>query len=300
MLTREQLEERRTGIGASEIAAVAGLNPYVTPTAVWATKVLPVPEIEEPEVPKPGRDPMRWGARIQRLVTREWFEMHHFFSMLEEEQLRTLRHPEVGIALASPDAIALDTDGQWFRGCEAKAPGLRAGDTWRGDAAPEEYIIQCQWLMFVTGLKRWDLCALIGGQDFQLRPVERDDEMIGNLVEIAQKFWRDYVITNTPPAIDHTAGTAQYLARRFPVETRGLLLPASAEAMTIAQEIRTWTATKKEAEEQEQTARNRLRWLCGEAEGIEGICTLRLAKGSSYTVTRKPARRLRLLDERED
>src|SRR6266568_3045016 len=138
MLTKGQLEERRHGIGASEIAAVAGLNPYVTPTAVWATKVLPVPEIEEPEAPKPGRDPARWGTRIQKLVTREWFDMHQFHAMLEEEQIGTLWHPEVEIACATPDALAVDQGGAWLRGCEAKAPGLRAGDSWRDSGAPEE------------------------------------------------------------------------------------------------------------------------------------------------------------------
>ena len=35
MLTAEQIELRKTGVGSSDIGAVAGLSPYASPLDVW-------------------------------------------------------------------------------------------------------------------------------------------------------------------------------------------------------------------------------------------------------------------------
>lgn len=56
-LTREEwLAERRKGIGGSDAAAIIGMNHYVTPYMLWADKTGQLPEQEDNEAMRQGRD----------------------------------------------------------------------------------------------------------------------------------------------------------------------------------------------------------------------------------------------------
>lgn len=52
----EWLEHRKTGIGGSDAAAIVGMNPYVTPFALWADKTGRMPAKEDNEAMRQGRD----------------------------------------------------------------------------------------------------------------------------------------------------------------------------------------------------------------------------------------------------
>lgn len=50
------LAERRTGIGGSDVAAILGLNEWTSPYTVWADKLGLLPEREDSEAMRQGRD----------------------------------------------------------------------------------------------------------------------------------------------------------------------------------------------------------------------------------------------------
>lgn len=56
MSRQEWLEERRNAIGGSDTSAILGLNPYATPYTVWADKTGRLPEKEDSEAMRQGRD----------------------------------------------------------------------------------------------------------------------------------------------------------------------------------------------------------------------------------------------------
>ena len=57
VMDREKwLEERRKGIGGSDAAALVGMNSYSTPYTVWADKTGRLPEKEDSEAMRQGRD----------------------------------------------------------------------------------------------------------------------------------------------------------------------------------------------------------------------------------------------------
>ena len=76
-LTPEQIAERRNGIGASEVAAVLGIDPFKTAIDVWAEKTGRRPHEELAKIPrlprnepmtKPVWDPVWFGIRGEQEV----------------------------------------------------------------------------------------------------------------------------------------------------------------------------------------------------------------------------------------
>ena len=61
------LEDRRKSIGGSDAAAIIRLNPYATPYMVWADKTGRLPEQEDNEAMRQGRD-------LEDYVASRWME----------------------------------------------------------------------------------------------------------------------------------------------------------------------------------------------------------------------------------
>ncbi len=69
--------------------------------------------------------------------------------------------------------------------------------------------------MAVTGYKGAYIAALIGGNTFRWRFIERDEELIAMLIQLEADFW-EYVKSETPPPLDGSEAAAKFLAERFP------------------------------------------------------------------------------------
>ena len=60
-------------------------------------------------------------------------------------------------------------------------------------------MMQIQHYMAVTGLKKTYIAALIGGNHFVYKTVERDDEMIADIIEMERRFWEENVLGGEEP-----------------------------------------------------------------------------------------------------
>lgn len=96
---------------------------------------------------------------------------------------------------------------------EAKTASAYRESEWE-NAIPDEYMLQIQHYMTVTGFKAAYIAVLIGGNTFKWHLVERDKELISILVELEAGFW-NCVKSKTPPKIDGTEATAKYLTEMF-------------------------------------------------------------------------------------
>src|SRR5690606_29968470 len=69
-MTREDwLQARRRGIGGSDIATIAGVNPWSSPVELYLDKLGELPE-------RPETDAMRFGKRLEQVVADEFAERH--------------------------------------------------------------------------------------------------------------------------------------------------------------------------------------------------------------------------------
>jgi putative phage-type endonuclease len=113
------LEERRSGIGGSDVAPMLGLSPWKTPFALWQDKTGRAVEVEPDEA---QRERMHFGTVLEDVVARE-----HAARTGQRVQRVTsmLRHPDVPIALANLDRAIVE-DGSRARWDQAAGRVLGA------------------------------------------------------------------------------------------------------------------------------------------------------------------------------
>ena len=147
---------------------------------------------------------------------------------------------------------------------EAKTASSFKSGEWE-DTIPDEYYLQIQHYMAVTGFRAAYIAVLIGGNTFRWKLIERDEEMISMLIAFETVFW-DQVLNMTPPPMDGSDASAQFLSVRYPdsVPQSRITLPAFAEELLskyddACEDLQAATDKKQEAE-------NKLKQLLGENE----------------------------------
>lgn len=245
------LKWRQSGIGGSEAAAIAGLSRYRSPVAVWLEKT---GQMEPPE----AGEAAYWGQVLEEVIARE-------FTARTGKKLRRklaiLQHPEYPFMLANIDRMLVGEQA----GFEAKATSEWHRGEWEGDQIPDEYILQCQHYMAVTGFPKWYIAVLIGGNKFRWKVIERDEEIINYLIKIESDFWR-LVENRTPPEMDGSQSSAEVLKLLYPEaeEGKAIILPPGAEDLITEYEIA--EEEEKAAGERKEAAANKLKALLGDAE----------------------------------
>jgi putative phage-type endonuclease len=190
------------GIGASEISAVAGLNPYASPWDVWLRKTGQAPDVE-------STGPIEWGHRLEPAIRQAYADKTGAALYVPG---KSIFHPETPWARATPDGIVIKGS-TWERLVQIKNVGTWVEKAWK-DAPPAYVQLQEQWEMYVSRLDRADVAVLIGGNDFRIYTIHRDDKMIADLVTIAAEFWTR-VQNLTPPPIDASDACREHFEKRL-------------------------------------------------------------------------------------
>jgi putative phage-type endonuclease len=205
MLTPEQHERRKSGIGSSEAAAAIGLNPYQTSVELWMHKRGELPPFE-------GNEATKWGLLLEPAVRQEAAEQTGRVIRLPPQ---TLVHPTLPFLTCHPDGVS--GEGKDLRLYEGKTS--RFGDDWGEpgtDQIPERYLLQVQHALLVTAIPVADVAVLIGGQDFRLYEVPADAELQATMVEAEREFW-EHVQKNIRPQLDYrSAGAISVLKKLYP------------------------------------------------------------------------------------
>lgn len=255
----EWLAARRRGLGASEAAAVLGLSPFLSAMEVWADKV----GLGEP---KAELERMRWGRRLQRPIALGYAEDTGRAvvdpSPAAYTILRSRAHPWLS---ASPDML--------LRAPERDTPGvleLKNVSEWTRkawtDEPPVPYQIQLQVQLLVSGWTWGALAALVGGQELRYQDLEAAPASQAYLLDQLERFWRQHVEREIPPALDGTESTKGVLLALFPKPEPGQVVTLPPEAAQWDADIQTATAAIKQMDGTIETAKNHLRAAIGGAE----------------------------------
>jgi putative phage-type endonuclease len=262
-LSPDQLERRLAGITATDIAAIIGVHPHRSRVDVWMTKMGLAPPFD-------GNVRTKWGEILERPLRRDYEETHGVVVHVPG----TLEHPDFPWMLATPDGIVYPSNSSTpDRGLELKVHTMRLAHQYGApgtDEVPDLEICQCTWSMAVTSLARWDLRVFMDGIPADYR-IDRDDELIVQLVESAERFRVDYLDTKTPPPPDGTDAYTEFLANRHAADNVAAQLipvddePETRSAIERLREVRDGLTELKSAEAMlEQVLKARI----GDAAGL--------------------------------
>ena len=247
----EWLEYRKRGIGGSDAAAVAGLNPWKSPMAVWLEKTDQI----EPE--EPG-EAAYWGTILEDIVAQEFTKRTGMKVRRRNAILQRHEHPWM---IANVDRLIVGENA----GLECKTTSAYNAKEWDGDEVPAQYILQVQHYMAVTGAKAWWLAVLIGGQRFIHKRIERDDELIQQLIEIERDFWENHVVPCVPPEMDGSTASTELLKRMYP-EGKPAAIDLPSDAGELIETLDFLNEELKALEERKAACENRLKAMLGENE----------------------------------
>lgn len=285
-LTDTQKALRRTGVTATDIRVLAGVDPYGrTPHDVWGAKVLGVEDFHETAATELGQllEPI--------LVPRLAKQIGLYALRIDPEKL-TMVHPTRPTHIATPDALFAPSA---FHEPEAigqvKVCGLHDAGAWGEpadgpDAVPDHVLVQCAWELHVSRRAVEHILALCGTDEpvYRLELGPDMAHLIEALIEVADRFWVDHVVARKPPPLDGSEGATRML-RALYREPRGPAVRASAE---LEAQIARYFALKDEAEgvgEKVATAKQELISACGDHERIVGEgWQLRYAPQKGYVV----------------
>ena len=224
----EWREAHKTGIGASQIAAVLGESRFGSRLRVWAEKVgrLEPRDLSDNEA-------VQMGIELEPFVAEKYFQRTKRVLSKAGMLLRSDAYPW---AICTPDYWIMDDDGTWNIPCQIKTTSAYRLNEW-ADGPPVEVWWQVQHEMFVTGAPWASVGVLVGGQRFMWADVQKDSVAHARIANEGNDFWHN-VKTNTYPEPDSNA--ADVLNDLFPTSAEGeeVALPQDATEWDRALQIR--------------------------------------------------------------
>lgn len=264
MLTVEQLELRKSGIGGSEIAAVLGESRFATPFDVWLAKTQGwvVAETED----------MRRGSFLEDGIARWYASRYGIEGQLTEPG--TLAHATRPVALCTPDRIV---GGLARRLVSIKAP-RRGGGLWGEpgtDNVPPEYLLQLQWEHAICSThgalnEEMHLAALIDG-DLAVYITQADRELQAWMLDYAEQWWARHVVGGEQPSLDGSSQAKEWLKSRFPKDA-GEVREATARETRLLVELQLAEGEADKWAGEVETLKSELKLSMGTAARIEAPC----------------------------
>lgn len=243
-ITATQVEQRRSRIGSSDMAAILGLDPRRNAYDVWLEKT---GKLED----QIANSAMYAGTMFEDGVLQ--FAENELGKIIRN-QYRSAK--DRGIPLgANIDALLVNGNVP----IEAKTAGLfgPVHETWGEpgtDEIPDRVIIQATVHMICSMSDLCHIAAFIGGRGFQLFVVQKDPTIAEVVTETAVQFWENHVLADIPPNDTLPQATSIKRIRREP-ETTVLLADALVNDWLAAKEnLKAAETVKSEAERAMLTA----------------------------------------------
>lgn len=195
------LKYRKQGIGGSDAGAVCGLNPYKTAMEVYHDKTTD-------EVERVDNEAMKQGRAFEEYVARRFMEA----SGKKVRRSNVIYCDEKNaFMIADVDRMIVGENA----GLECKTASPFMADKWKDGRIPMSYQIQCHHYMSVCNAEAWYIAVLIYGKEFKYYRIDRDEQIIADLIQIERSFWNENVLKGIMPSPDGTKIADQVLAEYF-------------------------------------------------------------------------------------
>ncbi|MEW2568420.1 lambda-exonuclease family protein [Streptomyces sp. NPDC047070] len=246
---------RREGIGGSDVAALFGLaGKWSSPRHVYEEKH-GRPTFRETE-------PAEIGREIETFVARMFTKRSGLKTRMPSGMIQNLERPWMR---ANVDRYVVDGEGRIVAPLELKNRSEYQAEDWE-DGVPDGPLLQLHWYLAVGGWDHGYVAALVGGNKLRWFRIERDEEIIAEIVEHCEAWYQRHIVEGFPPPADGLEATTNLLARLWEVQPEKVVdVPADKAEALVAREARAAERVKV-AEEQLRTVQNEMRLLAGDAE----------------------------------
>ena len=206
MSREDWLKIRKGSIGGSDAAAIVGLNDYSSAYSVWAEKSELLPEKEDNESMRQGRDLEEYVA--QRFAEKTGKKVRRCNAIIYND-LYPFAHANIDRDIVGEDA-----------GLECKTASALSLSRFKGGEYPSSYYVQCQHYLAITGKQKWYLAVLVLGKDFLVFEIERDEAEIAALMEAERRLW-ECVKSGENPSVDGSKATTDAIKAIYPESSFG-------------------------------------------------------------------------------
>lgn len=248
----EWLAARRRGIGGSDASTLMGFNPYSSLLNLWLDKTGRGEE-------QADTDAMRRGRWLEPVI-REYVAEETGLTIVQTGLLQSTEQP---LALVTPDGIA--SDGSIV---EIKTSNWRKAAEWSDDQVADHAELQAQHAMFVTGLNHAWVAVSIDGMFPLIRRIERDEVIIGALLNEIEFFWSTYVIPDEPPPLTGTRSEVQAVRTWWPVHEEDKAVAMTPELARLLDDWSEAKTVEREAKAAAAALDARIKSLIGDAEYV--------------------------------
>ena len=258
-INKQWVEARKNGIGGSDVASIMGLNKYSSPLNVWLIKT---GREESPDLS--DNQAVEWGNRLEDVVADKFADEH--------PELQVRRRNATMVSIKRPWAFAnIDrwvTDGKGNVGIlEVKTVGMRRAADW-DSGVPLYYLTQVMHYMSVTGYQYAWVAVLIGGQEFREYYIERDEQDIQAIDDAVDTFWRDFVETDTAPALIGNDPEANALLSQHSDPSTEVIAMLD-EDVSMLDELQEIKDQMDDLKRRKTLIENQIKDLIGDNKGIE-------------------------------
>lgn len=257
------VEERRKGIGASDVAALLGLVGWESEYGLWLTKTGRRPAPKDNYL-------MERGRRLEP-ATAQWFADETGLAVRRTGTWALEDAPHLRV---NPDRFVSDGGG-----LETKTAGEDWSGMW-GEFPALHAQAQAIFSIAITGLPHWYVAALTDARFAwwrinaegpladprwaKLVPGGDAYDVMCWMVGRVDAWWHDYVLGDRVPDVDGSEATREALHEAYPnVLHPSVLLPGSAQLQRRRRELK---ATEKAAQEELRLVENQLKAGLAHAE----------------------------------
>ena len=176
------LEERKKGIGGSDLAPILGISPYSTALDIYNEKLSLVVKEKTESIA------IKFGNILEPVVRDMYVEV-------TGEEME--KHDQI----IRKDFMIASIDGLTKSGKVLEIKTARNDKGWgeQGtDEIPIHYATQVQHYLMVTGAELADVAVLIAGSDFRIYTVHANKELQDLIFKKEKEFW-EMVQNKTPP-----------------------------------------------------------------------------------------------------
>ncbi len=266
---------RENSIGASEVAAVLGLNPYKSAYTLWAEKTGRI-------APMVNNIATRCGHALEGLAT-ELYEEHTGERLFNPGDYTIFYDATMPFLSCTPDRIVIErhhydaegvATGMYYdaiqRPVELKSIGERMAARMKEGEVQNAHLVQLQAQIAVLGTAAGDLACLIANRDFQVFPFERHDRLIRGIRTKVSEFW-DRIQNDDPPEVDGSISTTTTLREIYAEDNAGVI-ELGTDADELLAHLEEVKEDIKELSDEESAIKNQLiAMLAGNGLGLAGI-----------------------------